>query len=565
MLLKDADFSDEAILKAFPWEQPREGQIEAVRFVLEAFKDGKDYVVLEGPTGSGKSVIGITVSNFFKNSFYLTIQKSLQAQLIGDFEHVVSLMGRNAYPCTYYARNESKLKAGKRFPAEKLKELLDKPPGCDNGFCKDVLDSNKCGGCFLQEHKGDLMILPPGMKYSACPYYEQLGLALAAPHVTMNYSCFLSQTYYAGRFPPRELMICDEAHNVQSVIMDFISLTINDFQLQEYGITLPELEEPKDYAHWIKDNDVVKIIGYIIAAAESTGDKKTVEKLSEVLFKIGLFLLSAEDPEDEWVSDYTTSKNAPYNHTVCLRPVFVRHFSQDLLFGYAKKNLLMSATILHLDSFCNATGLDRSKVAAYRMKNRIPASNRKVLVLPVLKATGGDSKMGEWMPTMIKEVDKLCEIHKDHKGIIHTHNFAICNGLLEKCKHRKRFLFQKNFADKQHLLRHHAATDKSIIIAPAMHEGFDLKNDLSRFQIICKVPYPNFYADKQLKRRSEIDWNYILWLTALKLIQSSGRSIRSETDWAMTYIIDSTFLRFREEANFMIPKWFQEAIEVIEN
>jgi Rad3-related DNA helicase len=94
-----------------------------------------------------------------------------------------------------------------------------------------------------------------------------------------------------------------------------------------------------------------------------------------------------------------------------------------------------------------------------------------------------------------------------------------------------------------------------------MHEGLDLKGDLSRFQIICKVPYPGLGSNPQLKRRMEISDDYYSYLTALKLVQSYGRSVRSETDWAKTYILDGSFRSFFENGKKMLPTWFKEVIQ----
>ena len=166
------------------------------------------------------------------------------------------------------------------------------------------------------------------------------------------------------------------------------------------------------------------------------------------------------------------------------------------------------------------------------------------------------------MPKMAAKIDELCNNHIEHRGVIHTHNHAICNSLFDMCKSKSRFINQKNFADKKMMIEYLASTKNGIIVSPGLAEGYDLKDDLARFQIIAKTPFPNYFADKQLARRAEVDFDYINWLTALKIVQSCGRSIRSETDWAVTYIIDSTFMWFKDEAAHMFPKWFLEAITV---
>jgi Rad3-related DNA helicase len=123
-------------------------------------------------------------------------------------------------------------------------------------------------------------------------------------------------------------------------------------------------------------------------------------------------------------------------------------------------------------------------------------------------------------------------------------------------------LFQKDFPSKDEMLEEHGKRKNSIIVAPAMHEGIDLVDDLSRFQIICKVPYANQNDNPQLKKRVELSWNYYVWLTALKLVQSCGRSVRHDKDWAETYILDSGFGRFMDMSINILPEWFLEALQL---
>ena len=85
--------------------------------------------------------------------------------------------------------------------------------------------------------------------------------------------------------------------------------------------------------------------------------------------------------------------------------------------------------------------------------------------------------------------------------------------------------------------------EATVLLSPSMTEGVDLKEDLSRFQIICKVPFP-YLGDKLVRKKmNKWYWWYDLQ-TAKTIIQSVGRSIRSESDSAVTYILDSSWERF---------------------
>ena len=63
-------------------------------------------------------------------------------------------------------------------------------------------------------------------------------------------------------------------------------------------------------------------------------------------------------------------------------------------------------------------------------------------------------------------------------------------------------------------------TKPTVLISPSLHTGLDLKDDLSRFQIITKVPYPNI-SDRWIneKRKAYVQW--YTWQTALRLVRIS--------------------------------------------
>jgi ATP-dependent DNA helicase DinG len=88
----------------------------------------------------------------------------------------------------------------------------------------------------------------------------------------------------------------------------------------------------------------------------------------------------------------------------------------------------------------------------------------------------------------------------------------------------------------------------------------NLKDDLSRFQIITKVPYPN-KGDRWTEAKRKIDEDWYYWQTALRLVQGYGRSVGSKEDWAKTYVLDSAFGYFVKKNRKILPDWFTEAIQ----
>ena len=100
----------------------------------------------------------------------------------------------------------------------------------------------------------------------------------------------------------------------------------------------------------------------------------------------------------------------------------------------------------------------------------------------------------------------------------------------------------------------------TVLLSPSMQEGVDLKGDMSRFQILCKVPYP-YLGDKLIRKRmNKWGWWYPLQ-TAKAIVQSVGRSVRTETDEAITYILDEDWERFWNKNKDVFPPDFKRCIQ----
>jgi len=80
-------------------------------------------------------------------------------------------------------------------------------------------------------------------------------------------------------------------------------------------------------------------------------------------------------------------------------------------------------------------------------------------------------------------------------------------------------------------------------------------------KIIAKVPYPN-YTEKRVKAKME---KFPLWYTSqtlTKILQGFGRSIRSEDDWARTYVLDSAVNNVFFKGQGMIPRAYYDVLGI---
>ena len=93
-----------------------------------------------------------------------------------------------------------------------------------------------------------------------------------------------------------------------------------------------------------------------------------------------------------------------------------------------------------------------------------------------------------------------------------------------------------------------------------MTEGFNMIDDLARWQVIAKVPYP-YLGDEQVRAKKDADPDWYIMQTCMTIIQACGRVMRSHEDHGVTYILDTDFKRLYLQNSHFFPKWFTAAFK----
>jgi len=524
------------ILTHFPHGTYRRYQRETILTIEKAFDSGIKYVILEAPTGSGKSPIAVALGMHFAPTYLLTSQKVLQTQYVYDYgsPEFVELMGRNNYSCAH----------------------MDS--FCNNGFCQT-------GRC-------------PDI--TECPYESAKGAALNAKIALLNYTYFLYATQYAKIFKPANLIVCDECHGVDRELMGFVEIKFTSKYMRKLGSLsdIPEYDKVEDYIDWlnqisdcfadeVKSNlsDILSLKSdLLVSVAGRDNIIEQIKKLSSMntrlntqIKKIDNFLKTCE--QNEWVHEIQRGKNNPDDDKIFFKPVTVAPYADDLLFSFGKRHLMMSATILDKKNFCRNLGIPPDEAEFYQVPPTFPVENRKTIFVN----TGSMSytNIDETLPKVTKAVNEIMDVHMPHKGLIYTHSFKISRYITDSVAiTNKRRLVGHDGGDRSEALSYFIKhKDPKVMISPSLSEGVDLKDDLARFIIICKMPF-GFLGDPQIKRRKEIDPDWYLWKTSLTLIQVTGRGVRHKEDWCNVYILDSAFRSFLIRNKHFFPEYFIQSI-----
>lgn len=567
-----------SILTYFPFPEMREKQRAVLLEIESALKSGYSKIFLEAPTGFGKTPVAITLGRYLGSSHICTATKDLQAQYRRDFPFVFEVKGRGNFACI-------------------VKEEMGLDESCEYGPC--VQDENyDCAyktrlldyGVAGQGTPAELVRIDPlaekgykeamkkksrlvELQWQPCHYFHQKWIGARASHTVYNYRYFLSDIFYTGKTQQRKLLVLDEAHRLESEVGDFRSFTVSRNSLR----FLPRVQMPEknadDLETWIEfcSNLHDKLLKFIDQAADAIERGRIAEPYTERNLidaisrekNIQAFLYDIRGSKNNWIVSSVQRDPQDRIAKATLTPLETSGYFGEILDKGAIA-FFMSATILSKDYLCKVAGLKPDEVKFVQVRDSdFPVENRPIHLMNV--AWLNARSMSESLPKIAKAVDNIMTVHRNEKGIIHTTSYAQLQFIRDNIgrENAARLIETGSDLDREEVIERHVNSRRpTVLISPSLHLGVDLKDDLSRFQVIVKVPYPDL-TDRKVAAMKERDPRWYAWHTVLRLVQSYGRSVRSRDDHATTYLLDSSIGYLLKSAQDMVPKWFMEAVKTL--
>lgn len=560
----------------FPFSYIREKQRDVLREIDDGLKSGIKYFFLEAPTGFGKSAVAATVARYLESSHICTATKDLQGQYTRDFPFIKEIKGKNNFSCIL-KEEQGHSETCEYGPCMKEDEfdcvyktrLLDyKIQGEKTKFEKIEIDSSKLK-IYQEKIKSTLL----DAEWKPCHYYHQKWIGIKSSHTIYNYKYFFSDIFFANTIQKRTLCIFDEAHTIESEISDFKTFTLYGKSISKLfpRLDIPsskefDIETWSDFCYNLKDN-YSKFIVKTIDLLENKGrleepytEKNLIDAINREKILTDL-IRDMRNKKNNWLVTNVEKGLGGQISKVSITPIDTSIYFRDAL-EVGSYHLFMSATILDKEQLSDIIGIEKNDQVKFIKisDSEFPVENRPIRLMNVawLNAKNMESNL----PLLARAVDNIMTIHKNEKGIIHTTSYSQLNYIKENLSktNRDRLIETNPNIDRNLILsKHYESRVPTVLISPSFYLGLDLKDDLSRFQIILKVPYPDL-RDRKISEIKKINPKWYTWNTIVRLIQAYGRSIRSKDDHATTYILDSSVNYLFRESKDMIPKWFSDAI-----
>ncbi|SFF77233.1 Rad3-related DNA helicase [Halopelagius inordinatus] len=526
------------ILPSFPAPSYRGTQEQALRDIRDAFAAGNDVVLVRAPTGSGKSLLARSIAGAARtveeaapaeatDAYYTTPQVSqlddvAEDELLSDLQVI---RGKRNYDCIINGEEDTPVD---RAPCARQK-----------GF-----------DCTVRHR---------------CPYFSDRAIASNRQIAAMTLAYFM-QTAGSDVFRKRDVVVIDEAHGLAEWAEMYATIDVNPRTVPVWDdVGVPDVtaaDDPVERA--VRFADALTGIckrakDELLTKPELTPEEAARrDRLQELRSELQWFVEDYRNPESAttWVVDQ------PDGEGMSIKPLDPERYLHHTVWDRGNKFALLSATILNKEAFCRGVGLDPDDVALVDVEHTFPVENR-----PLYDVTQGKmtyEHRDETLPKVARVLVRLLAHHREEKGLVHCHSYAIQSEL-------KRRLAQLGLGNR---IRAHdrenrdaeleswkATDDPDVFLSVKMEEALDLRGDLCRWQVVCKAPYLNTNDSRVARRLEDGQWPWYRRAALRTVIQACGRVVRAPDDYGATYLADSSLLDLFERTRSDMPAWFREQVD----
>ncbi|WP_135821772.1 ATP-dependent DNA helicase [Halostella litorea] len=535
----------ERIHDEFPAPSYRGNQRTALDDVRDAFAAGNDVVLVRAPTGSGKSLLARAIAGCARrtdeaspsdatDAYYTTPQVSQLDDAAADplLDDLNVIRGKGNYTCI--------------LPNEEHTPVNQAPCVRESGYDCSV------------KHR--------------CPYFSDRAIASNRRIAAMTLAYFM-QTAGSDVFRKRDVCVIDEAHGLAEWAEMYATVELGPRSVPIWeDLRVPavdSVERAVEYADALVDT-CKRRKDDLLAQAELTPEEaRTRDRLQELISELDWFVDDYRDPDSatEWLVDQADPVDGDGGASgdggpLTIKPMNPEKYLKHTVWDRGNRFALLSATILDKAAFCRQVGLDPADVALVDVGHTFPVEHR-----PLYDVTQGKmtyAERDETLPDLARVLVRIMAEHRDEKGLVHCHSYAIQERLRDR-------LADFGVADR---VRSHdrdgrddaletwkATDDPDVFLSVKMEEALDLEGDLARWQVLCKAPFPNTNDSRVAHRLADDQWAWYYRTTLRTVIQACGRVVRAPDDHGATYLADSSLLDLFDRARTDMPDWFRDQVD----
>lgn len=510
-------------------------QQQAIASIEDAYARGAQAVVLSAPTGTGKTVIAeLTRRRLGSQAVYAATTKTLQAQVLADFDYARVLQGRDNYPTEL---------APERFDDDTWRLS-----------CADCTWTSAKPSCQWCSSK------------AACPYEVAKADALDADLAVLNTAYFLTEANGPGKVSGRDLVILDEADTLESALMSHAEVRISRSWAQRLNLEPPSIvthtakKAVSTWRAWAEDAyaQVSDARTRYSDHDEDPGDVRARKHLDGLKAKLRMLIDGlADDDDPAWV--YVDDRDG----NIVFRPVTVSQLGPSLLWRHGERFLLMSASVISAQEMMDSLGM-QGRWEHVEVPSTFAPERRPVYATPVADVTS--KAYDEAVPQLRSALARIAEQHYADNILVHSVSYKLARDLvtyLDGAPNVEHEIISYTSAQGRNraLSKFRDRGRPAIMVAPSLARGVDLPDDACRVVVVAKIPYP-YLGDRQVHARLYSPGGQVWYqvATVRAIVQMTGRAMRHGDDHSVSYVLDRQFLSLWRKAKHLFPSWWTDAL-----
>ncbi len=587
-----------ALELAFPFAQPRVGQVELIAAIEESMRENRP-LLIQAPTGLGKTV-GV---------LYPALREAMARG-----QRVIYVTPKNSQHSVAEDAVERLQEAGAKIKSltitAKSKMCFKNECICNPDFCEFAKDHyTKVSEHKLLEQLAKKRSLKAkaikkiAHEHEVCPFELQLDAAREADTIICDYNYVFAPRSAFGRLTDLQIdqegkpnLVIDEAHNLPARAMDYYSPSLSTFSLEQMREDIQHLTpKHKEEANRLLDSCIAvirrcgppgckaavqiqppcaalmeqdeQLRGFLAAYLKSDIDIQPRDVVMRLAFYWSSFTDALEFIQGGRKEFFTTYRPDPPAVTITCCDA-----SEMLKGAYESYQQVVgfSATLKPFEFYSQLAGLADTSLKTAEFVSPFPKRNRKLLVIPQISSRYTQRERN--YPRIAETMHKIAQL-KPGNYVAFFPSFDFMQSVLHQFSapegfevlRQERHMRVDQINEVLEKLRHSPAPQLLFAVQGGVFsEGVDYPGRMLIGAFVVGAPLPNFALERQQmcayyesNYRAGFDYAYTFPAMA-KAVQSAGRVIRSETDKGLIVLMDNRFT----EASFaksMPQDWFEDS------
>ncbi len=591
---------------AFPFPDPRPGQIELMQAIEQGMAEGKP-MLIQAPTGLGKTV-GV---------LYPVMREALSRG-----QKVVYVTPKNSQHSVAEDAVVRFQETGARVKSlsitAKSKICFKNEPLCTPEYCEFARDyyakvaTHELHDILARKRRLKARTFRDlGEKYEVCPFELQFDCSEEADIVICDYNYVFAPRSASGRLTAvgidqtgKPSLVIDEAHNLPARAMGYYSPLLSSLVLEQMRDEISKvsplfrreaeelldgciravascgkgectrpmrIDPPMELYH---DQDA-RLRAFLSRYLDSDVEIRQCDIILRLCFYWSEFAAALEyvvDPDRE--EFFTTFHPHPSGGTVRITCCDASAMLKDCYDDY-RQVVAFSATLKPFDYYARLSGLDPGTVRTAEFKSPFPKERRKLLIIPQISTR--HSRRERNYGKIADAVQRITTLRRGNYFVF-LPSFEFLERMVDLFRPPEGFAVLKQERGMQvarveaildHLRGQSVPTIVFAVQGGSLSEGVDYAGEMVIGAFVIGPPLPNYDLEREqmrvyYQRRYSTGFEYAYTIPAMaKAVQAAGRVIRSETDRGLIVLMDNRFM----EAGYsrsMPADWFEsDVVELV--